>query len=338
MKTSDKKVIKDTARLLADYLPPGWSIKPSLISETVDAGLIFTSGEGQSKEVPVVVRRRIDPRAAKQLNRLPVMMVVAPYISRSVRTVLEEFGVCYADTTGNIRVVLSEPGLFMVASGAQSNPQPERRRLSLRGAKAGRIVKALAVSNPPIGVRELAKRADADPGYTSRLLTLLEREALVDRLERGQVERIDWRKLLSRWASDAPLSSRAEESTWIAPRGLDALIKRLKNTTMNYLVTGSAAASRVANVAPTRLLSLYVEDSADAGQMLGLQRAYAGVNVILLEPRDDAIYKAGVDNDGLRLAPWTVVAADLLTGPGRSPVEAEALLDWMDDHKDAWRG
>jgi len=29
--------------------------------------------------------------------------------------------------------------------------------------------------------------------------------------------------------------------------------------------------------------------------------------------------------------------ADLLTGPGRNPSEAEALLEWMKKNEDAWR-
>ena len=309
-----------------------------MVSGPLEASLFFTSSEGRSRNEPVAVRRRIDPRTARQLPRLPSLMVVAPYLSKSVRAALEELGVSYADATGNIRVVLDEPGLFVVASGAQSNPQPDKRRLSLRGVKAGQVVRALAAASLPLGVRELAQRAGADPGYISRLLTLLDGEALVDRTSRGRVDQVDWRGLLTRWATDAPLSSRAEEGTWIAPRGLKSVFERLKSTSLRYLVTGSAATSRVAQVAPTRLLSVYVDDPVAAGEMLGLRRADAGANVVLLEPRDDVIFEVAVDLDGLRQAPWTVVVADLMTGPGRSPAEAEALLDWMDDHEEVWRG
>jgi hypothetical protein len=30
--------------------------------------------------------------------------------------------------------------------------------------------------------------------------------------------------------------------------------------------------------------------------------------------------------------------ADLLSGAGRSPAEAEALMDWMAAHEGVWRG
>jgi len=338
MNVADKKVLDKTAEILADRLPPGWRVESRSVSGPLEASLVFTSSEGRSRNVPVAIRRRINPRTARQLPRLSSLMVVAPYLSKSVRAALEDLGVSYADVTGNSRVVLDEPGLFVVASGAQSNPQPDKRRLSLRGVKAGHVVRALAASIPPLGVRELAQRAGADPGYVSRLLTLLDGEALVDRTSGGRVDQVDWRGLLARWATDAPLSSRAEESTWIAPRGLKSVFEHLKSAPLLYLVTGSAATSGVAQVAPTRLLSVYVDDPVAAGEVLGLRRADAGANVVLLEPRDDVIFEVTVDLDGVRQAPWTVVAADLMTGPGRSPAEADALLDWMDDHEEQWRG
>ncbi len=36
-------------------------------------------------------------------------------------------------------------------------------------------------------------------------------------------------------------------------------------------------------------------------------------------------------------APLVQVAADLLTGPGRSPAETEALMEWMTSNEEAWR-
>ncbi|MGA2837940.1 MAG: hypothetical protein ABSF84_15205 [Acidimicrobiales bacterium] len=37
--------------------------------------------------------------------------------------------------------------------------------------------------------------------------------------------------------------------------------------------------------------------------------------------------------DGIRMAATSQVPADLLTGPGRNPSEATALLDWLTDHE-----
>jgi hypothetical protein len=41
--------------------------------------------------------------------------------------------------------------------------------------------------------------------------------------------------------------------------------------------------------------------------------------------------------DGVMYAAPSQVAVDLLTGPGRSPAEGQALLDWMESNEPAWR-
>ncbi len=283
-------------------------------------------------------RPRVRRRAASQVPSESSLIVVAPYLSKSVRQVLEARGASYVDQTGNTRVVLESPGLFILTTGADSNPWPDQRRLSLRGIKAGRIVRALATKCPPVGVRELAELADTDAGYVSRLLQMLDSESIVDRTARGRVERVDWRRLLVQWSEDAPLEGRAETTTWLAPRGLKSVLGRLGSVEFPYLLTGSAAASRVAPVAPTRLLSIYVDDPGGAAEALGLRRAETGANVVLLQPEDDAIYRWATEVGGLKQASLPTVVGDLLTGPGRAPAEAEALMDWMEQNEDVWRG
>ena len=234
--------------------------------------------------------------------------------------------------------MLDRPGLFLMASGAESNPWPAARRFTLRGIKAGRVVCALARALPPLGVRDLAAAAGTDPGYVSRLLAMLDREAIVDRNTRGRVERIEWRKLLVRWSEDAPLDNRSTASTWLAPRGLGSLWEGLRGAAFSYLGTGSAAAASIAPVAPTRLASLYVDDPEGAAGELGLRAADAGANVVLMQSEDRSLINRADVREGLRTARLPVVVADLLTGPGRSPAAAEALMDWMAEHEEVWRG
>lgn len=305
---------------------------------TLDAMAHFTSSERRTRTVPVEIKKRISPRTARQFSADEESLVVAPYLSRSVRDVLKERGISYVDQTGNARVILDEPGLFILTSGADSNPSPDNRRTSLRGIKAGRVVRILAGSKPPLGVRELAQLADTDAGYVSRLLKMLDDEAIVERSSRGEIEDVDWRRLLTQWADDTPIAKRSEATTWLSPRGLKSVEASLQGAGFRYLLTGSAVASRIAPVAPTRLLSVYVDDPNETAENLGLRRTDSGANVILLQPDDEAIFENGAQIDGLRYASLPLVVADLLSGPGRLPAEAEALMDWMEQHEEAWRG
>ena len=93
------------------------------------------------------------------------VLVAAPFISPRTQERLKANGFAYADLTGNVRVSLAQPALFIETTGAIENPEPNLRdRKSVKGSKAGRLVRALCDFRPPIGLRDLAKRAGVDPG------------------------------------------------------------------------------------------------------------------------------------------------------------------------------
>lgn len=337
MQISDNRLLQGAAQQLARCLPPGWTVEQAVEPVSADTGLYFTSSEGRSRRVDVSLARRLDPRRAREMTHARTGIIIAPYLSKSVRDLLESQGMSYADHTGNLRVIIEEPGLFIYASGADSNPWPETHTLSLKGRKAGQVVRTLTRVQTPIGVRALAARTNTNPGYVSRLLQMLDREALIDRTSSGQVDTVDWRRLLERWADDAPLDTRAAVTTWIAPRGLPHLLDTLSASSVPHLVTGSVAAAGVAPIAPARLFSLYVKDAQAAASSWSLRSTARGANVILLESDEDIFDIWDPDERGLRRAPLSLVVADLLTGPGRAPSEASALMDWMEQHEEAWR-
>ena len=89
--------------------------------------------------------------------------------------------------------------------------------------------------------------------------------------------------------------------------------------------------------ADDRDVTAYVADPAEAASRLDLRPTDSGANVVLAANTDDFAFDRARDVDGLRVAAVSQVAVDLMTGPGRNPAEAEALLDWMEENEDAWR-
>ena len=126
-------------------------------------------------------------------------------------------------------------------------------------------------------------------------------------------------------------------STYLESLGLPALTQRLRDAgDLTYVLTGSLAAELVA-YAPARLAMLYVDDPAHAEQALALRDTERGANVVLAAASDDYVFDRSATVDGLRVAAASQVAVDLLSGPGRNPSEATALLDWMEANEPAWR-
>ena len=167
---------------------------------------------------------------------------------------------------------------------------------------------------------------------------MLDREDLVERNPRGRILKVEWDRLLRRWAQDVPFESRGQASSYLEPRGLPALLGRLPPSRLRYVITGSLAASRLAPIAPPRLATLYVESLDRAAEEWSLRPAEAGGSVVLVLPTDDWVFAGAEEFEAIKYAAPSQVAADLLTSPGRGPAEAEELFRWMTVNEEKWRG
>jgi hypothetical protein len=263
-------------------------------------------------------------------------LVLTQFLSKRTRDVLKQEGASYADATGNLRIALDRPGLFLEAQGSDKDPGSEPRPLrSLRGAAAGRIVRALCDIDPPYGVRELALKASTPLGSVGRVGGFLDREALVERDERGRIEKARRSDLVRRWVQDYGLQRSNDAISCLAPRGIPSMLDRLKGLT-DYSLTGSLAASRRRTVAPARLAMVYTREPGELAEALGVRETDAGANVLLLRPYDPVVFERTWSEDGLFFAALSQVAADLLTSPGRGPSEGEELLRWMQENVRGW--
>jgi hypothetical protein len=348
MAISGNKLVDAVAAQLSQKLPPGWRIAstaPGRSLQGVDAVMRIRGPGSNTASVRVTARRRLEPKdldfmpqSLRPVRDIPVA-VVAPFLSPRTRERLKALGFQYADLTGNIRLSLSKPALYVETQGADKNPAPAaRERRSLKGAKAGRLIRALCDFRPPIGVRELAKRAAVDAGYVSRILDFLDKEALVVRKQRGPITEVDWPALLRRWSQEYSPFQPDRIRWFLAARGLPQGIERLRTRSSRYAITGSWAASQLAPVAPPRLLMCYCDEASDLAQGLDLRPADAAAsNVALVTPFDPVVYDRTSEKAGIVLAASSQVVADLLTAPGRGPSEAETLIDWMRENENAWR-
>lgn len=353
---TERDLVAMVALRLQTLLPPGWSAEatdpqPRLTVDAqrrlqADGAVRITAPDGRAAAVVIEAKSLINPKDAAmitaQLDMLAPdadgQLVVARYLSPSTRGALAESGLSYMDWTGNVRVTLSNPGLALLAAGANRDPfrTPERPTNSLRGVPAAKVTRALIDRLPPWKMRQLANEARTSLGSTARTVDFLDREALVRR-DRGTILEVDWPRLLGRWAEDYDVASRRRVTPVLAPRGLDAVEASLRQSTENYVISGSLAARRLAPYADARLGLIYVSDTERFVGELGVRSTPSRPNVLLIEPRDDLPFARSRTEDGLQFAAPSQIFVDLMSGPGRSVEEAAALLDWMQANEAAWR-
>ncbi len=89
--------------------------------------------------------------------------------------------------------------------------------------------------------------------------------------------------------------------------------------------------------APSSEATVWVRNTVDAALEIALRPVEAGANVLLVEPGDDWIFEGAMQRDGVRYAAPSLIAADLLTSPGRGPAEGEELITWMQANEAKWR-
>lgn len=350
---TERELIQRALSLLSERLTNGWSVEEVDNSDLkeLDAVIRISDQGGQSATIVIEAKRspkgrdvgRVAERLKANASRFPgsYFLVAAQYLSPPVREKLTQEGVSYIDATGNIRVAIDGPALFVSDKGSDKDPWRGAGRPlgTLKGAPAAKIVRAIADIDQTWAMRQLVEASKTSTGSAYRVIEYLNGEGLATRDENGSVRVPDWAQVLRRWSLSYSFMGSNSTSSWLAPRGLPALIERMASTNVsNYAVTGTIAAAEWSAYAPARLATAYITNAESAAEAWGLRPVESGANVILATPKFDVVFERSVTSgDGLTLAAPTQVAVDLMTGPGRNPGEAEELLEWMERNERTWR-
>ena len=351
---TEEEIVATGLVMLRDRLPSDWSFAEAAAKQETsgaDDALTLRSPDGGKLDLVVEARRLLDirdiPGVVAKLDRringatTKIGIVGARYLAESVRQRLIEAGVSYFDTTGNILVRAQVPAVYISDRGADRDPGrgPGRPRGTLKGEPAAKVVRTLLDLQGPWKISDLVKTSGSSTGSAYRVIEFLESEALVSRERNGLIAVPDWSALLRRWSDDYQFLRTNTTTQWITPRGIDSLLEKVRaHEVSDYAITGSIAAATWAPFAPIRSAMIYTPNPEHAAEAWGLRAVDAGANVVLARPRYEVLLKRTVDRtDGLRVAAPAQVAADLMTGPGRAPSEAEELVNWMRSNEQFWR-
>lgn len=352
---SDFEIMRQCTDQLRQRLPASWRVvaqPQTSASDTEFDGVMTISPDDAAAATFLVDVKRLVTRsnarsiaaelrnvASRSAVETPAI-VMSRYLSASAREALDEYNLSYVDATGNVRVSSRQPALFVRDRGAEKDPWrgPGRPRATLAGEPAARIVRTLARQSGPWTARELVKSSGASTGATYRVLEYLTEEGLIEKRD-AEFTLTDWARLLRLWSRDYGFLQTNRTLSYIEPRGIEALLAKLRNTPgLRYAVTGSAAAAQWASYAPTRSIFLYADQEIDPSEAWGLKQTEAGVNVIVAQPKFDVVFSnASISDDGYNIVAPEQAAVDLLSGPGRNPSEGEELLEWMQLNEPEWR-
>jgi hypothetical protein len=351
----ESDVLRAAVDMLRERLPQTWTlearIEPAGRDSRIDAELRLRAPDGGEVTVLVEAKRLLNTRdvpmaleqlarAAADRDREVALLLVARYLAPATRERIADAGAGYVDVTGNVYFASDRPALLLRDRGADRDPWrgPGRPRGTLKGPPAARVVRALIDFAPPYSVTGIAERAGASTGATYRVIKFLEEQELVERERQGPITGVRWKSLIERWSRDYGFAQSNTVATFLEPRGLPALTARLVDEPqLEYALTGSLAVQQVAPYAPARLAMLYVRDISEAATVLKLRATTTGANVALAAGDYDVAFERTRLEDGLRVAALSQAAVDLLSGPGRNPSEATALMDWMERNESAWR-
>jgi hypothetical protein len=353
----DADVLHRAVNLIQQQLPRGWycgivAKEEELVpGRRADALIEVRSPDARSAILVAEVRRAVVTRDLSNvmahlesltlLNPEPfVPFVVARYLSPSARSWLTEREVSYADATGNLRIAIDSPGLYIHDFGADRDPWrgPGRPRGTLHGEPAARVVRAMVDYRMPMSIVDLVKVSGASTGATYRVVEFLEEEALIERPKRGPITHVSWRPLIERWSKDYSFLGTNTVGRFLQPRGIPSLLDSLrKDIEMRYAVTGSLAAHQWAPYASARLATIYVDSISAFAPAAGLRLVDSGANVLLAKAKYNVVFERTKRSDDITFVSPSQAAVDLLTGPGSNPAEAEMLMDWMEAHEREWR-
>lgn len=363
MTLEEAELIDAALGLLAARLPRGWTVEriQGQGAGPADGDALFAfdaqSGMGMGSAI-VEAKRNFEPADVERLlgglsRRLreaagyrPILLV-SNFLSPRTRELLAKEDINYLDLTGNTRLVMHSPPIFVETTGADRRPSTmgSKRVVGLGGAMLGRVVRFLAEVEPPYGVNDIEETTGISRGYVSRVLGRLTDEALIRRQPRGPVEGVDWPAMLRRRGQSVDLFRANTARTYVSSSGARAVFETLTRTAVadGVVVTGSFAAVRKAPVAAPTLLVMYLvprrrgPDFEEVATELQLLAADEASDVVLLWPSNDRVVEGPWTSDGVHFVNLPQLAVDCLGGTGRMPAEGEALLEWMHGNTDQWQ-
>ena len=273
------------------------------------------------------IRDRVQNNPARHIYAV----LVVPYISEAAAKICEEVGIGYADLAGNARLAFGSTFIF---THGYENPFRVRREKNLYAPKSGRVLQALLREPRQLWkVTDLAETAQVSLGQVSNV-----RRALLDRewagLTEGRVFLKRPEELLKDWRENYKSLAATTRRAYSLLHGSDldeALSAAIAKAGAKHLLLASYSSAKwLAPFARVSTQYIYADSIGEQAldEVLKLEPAVKGENVIIMRPKDEGVFMGPVDGGlGLWCTSPTQTFLDLSIAGERGREASDFLLD-----------
>src|SRR5580704_10237229 len=331
--------LRDSGLTVEDLAPAGST------DEGVDAILRVKTGARSARFAVQAKSRAPYPheleRLKQSLHGLAAHghpLIIAPFISEPLGSILTKEGWSWADTQGNFD--LRAPGLLLRQRRASTPPAPKRKTMP-RGSGSFAVIRALVGlsggEDEEPGATALASQAGVSQPRASQILHQLHELELVDRTGHGRWEPRR-EALLDRFLAEYPGPGGSEQYYYSLDSPVDVALRAGRASTQSRPILASADVGPDLILAWHRpsLVILYAKHAIDPSG-LGLTEAQGrhDANVIVRTPQDRSVFPASalvaqVQGSDVPLADPLQQIWDLQDLGGADRIEAAGRLrQWL---------
>ena len=279
-------------------------------------------------------------RNAPTMGRRAIPLVAVPFMGPMGCRLCEDADVAWLDLSGNARIIA--PGIRVLIDGRPNQFKSRGRPFSAFAPKSARIARWLLMHpRQPMAQREIAQATGMDEGFTSRIVSRLEKENLLFRGPDGTIRPKDPELLLDAWREGYDFSKHQIFRGHVPARSGEELLRNLagglQGQRVKHAATGLAAAWLLTRFAGFRLATIYVLERPvpEILERLGYREEARGTNVWLVVPKDEGVFHGAADRDGVACVHPVQAYLDLKDQPERAKEAADRLraelLKWRAD-------
>lgn len=263
-------------------------------------------------------------------NPLFYPIIIVPKIGEQGKRICEKHNVGYMDFSGNLKIAIGS--IYIDKTGREQLKEDATSKHSIFSPKSERITKILLYQPHKKWIqKEISEKSGLSKGMVSRIVKrMVEAGYLVEQDKRLSLS--DFEDLLNAWVEASRQRKEKRKSYYIWAQNPQKLMQilhsELTRRGVRYAFAKEAGASMVAPFSTFDIVSLYIE-SLDKfpAESLSASEADKGFNVVLIEPRDEFIFKIAQKIGGTNVSDNLQLYIDLKKEALRGAKQAEHILN-----------